>query len=71
MITPPSSVKIWAVFIYLLTTMQIPEYKAKALYAHLKRIVECAKCDSTDTKTANALRLAKVDLRWLEKQIKG
>lgn len=54
---------------FYLPTMQIPDYKAKALYAHLKRIVECAKYDPTDTKTANALRLAKGDLRTLEKYL--
>lgn len=47
--------------------MQIPDYKAKALYAHLKRIVECVKYDPADTRTANALRLAKGDLRTIEK----
>lgn len=50
--------------------MQIPDYKAKTLYARLKRIVECAKCDPRDTKTANALRLLKGDLRTLEKLLK-
>lgn len=47
--------------------MQIPDYKVKALCSHLRRIVECAKCDPRDTKTVNALRLAKKDLRILEK----
>lgn len=51
--------------------MQIPDYKAEALYRHLKRIVECAKYDPADTRTANALRLAKGDLRILKKIIYG
>ncbi|MBD5367220.1 MAG: hypothetical protein HDR82_09545 [Bacteroides sp.] len=47
--------------------MQIPDYKAKALIAHLRRIVEHALSDPADTRMANALRLAKSDLRTLEK----
>lgn len=47
--------------------MQIPDYKAKALYTHLKRIVENVRCDPSDTRTVNSLRLARRDLRDLEK----
>lgn len=50
--------------------MQIPVYKAKALYIHLKRIAENVRCDPADTRTVNALRLAKRDLRELEKALK-
>ena len=58
--------RIWATF---LLTMQIPDYLIKAIHGHYKRIVENAKCAPSDTKTANALRLAKGDLRKLEKII--
>lgn len=49
--------------------MQIPDYRAKTLCKHLKRIVENVKCDPADTRTLNALRLARQDLRDLEKRI--
>lgn len=49
--------------------MQIPDYKAKALLAHLRRIVTHAKSDPADTRTANALRLLNGDMRWLQKQL--
>lgn len=45
----------------------IPAYRARALATHLKRIVEKAGCDPSDLRTANALRLAKADLRTLYK----
>lgn len=45
----------------------IPAYKARALAAHLRRIVGKAGCDPSDTRTANALRLAKIDLKTLDK----
>lgn len=35
----------------------------------MKRIIENATCDTRDTRTVNALRLAKADLRKLEKII--
>lgn len=46
---------------------QIPAYFLKSLYTHYKRIAENARCDPSDTRTANALRLAKSDLRKLDK----
>ena len=49
--------------------MEIPRSKAKAIYAHLKRIVENVRPDATDTRTYNALRLARKDLRTLETYI--
>ena len=49
--------------------MEIPDYKAKALYTHLRRILGNVKCDPADTRTFNALRLARQDLRDLEKRI--
>lgn len=49
--------------------MEIPRSKAKAIYAHLKRIVENVRPDATDTRTYNALRLARKDLRALKTYI--
>lgn len=49
--------------------MQIPDYKARAIYAHLKRIVENVEPDISDTRTVNAFRLARQDLRQLKKYI--
>lgn len=46
--------------------MRIPEYRLKEWRTHLKRIVDNAKCDPSDTKTANAIRLAKKDLRRMD-----
>lgn len=48
-------------------TIAVPAYRARSMAAHLKRITERACCDPSDTRTANALRLAKADLRTLEK----
>lgn len=55
---------MWAA---IFITMQIPYYRVKVLRVHLKRILEHAKCAPGDTRTANAIRLAKEDLRVLEK----
>ena len=49
--------------------MQIPDYKAEAMLRHFKRVVENATVDATDTRTVNALRLARQDLRQLEKYL--
>lgn len=49
--------------------MQIPEYIILATYNHLKRIVDNAKCERADTRTANAIRLARTDLKRLEKYV--
>lgn len=49
--------------------IEIPEYRLREWHRHLKRIVENARCDSTDTRTTDALRLARKDLRSLEKYI--
>lgn len=49
--------------------MEIPDYKVQALYRHLKRIVENVRCSPADTRTIDALRLARLDMRDLEKRI--
>lgn len=49
--------------------MQIPDYRAKALLNRIKRIADFATCNSSDTRTLNALRLLKEDVRWLNKKI--
>lgn len=51
--------------------MRIPEYRLKEWRSHLKRIVENVKCDPSDTKTANAIRLARKDLRRMDKYLEG
>lgn len=45
----------------------IPAYRARALATHLRRIIEKAGCNPSDLRTANALRLAKADLRYIDK----
>lgn len=45
----------------------IPEYVLRDWHRHLKRIVENATCDRADTRTANALRLARKDLYRMNK----
>lgn len=52
-----------------LQDMEIPDYKAEALYRHLKRIVDNAKYPPADTRTADALRLARRDLCDLGKRL--
>jgi hypothetical protein len=47
--------------------MEIPEYFIKRLLSHYKRIVENAKHNSTDYRTAEAVRLAKLDINKLQK----
>ena len=49
--------------------MQIAKSSAISLCRHMKRIIENATCDPRDTRTVNAIRLAKTDLRKLEKII--
>lgn len=49
--------------------MQIAKSSVISLYRHMKRIIENATCDPRDTRTVNAMRLAKADLRKLEKII--
>lgn len=49
--------------------MQIPEYRLREWHTHLKRILENAECDRNDTRTADAIRLAKKDLRRMERYI--
>lgn len=50
-------------------TMNIPEYRLREWHRHLKRIVDHAACDRNDTRTANALRLARRDLQLMDKII--
>lgn len=47
----------------------VPVYMLKQLCARCKRIAENATCSSSDTRTANALRLLKKDIPKLEKYI--
>lgn len=47
----------------------IPQYRLREWHRHLKRITENATCDPGDTRTANALRLARKDLREMERHI--
>ncbi|WP_305156154.1 hypothetical protein [uncultured Muribaculum sp.] len=49
--------------------MKIPLYRAKALRNHLKRVASHAVAAANDHRTADALRLAIADVRWLEKLI--
>lgn len=50
--------------------MQIPRYRLREWAAHLKRILDNATCDLSDYRTANALRMARKDLRRMEQYIK-
>lgn len=47
----------------------IPAYLLREWHRHLKRIVENASCNPSDTRTLNALRLARKDLRTMEKYL--
>ncbi len=47
--------------------MQIPDYRIKALCSWLKHIIIHATYDVRNTRTANALRLIKQDLAYLDK----
>lgn len=47
----------------------IPQYRLREWHRHLKRIAENATCDPGDTRTANALRLARKDLCEMERHI--
>lgn len=53
-----------------LHAMQIPDYRLREWAAHLRRIVDNATCDSDDYRTANALRMARKDLKRMERYIK-
>ena len=50
--------------------MQIPQYRLREWAAHLKRILDNAMCDPSDDRTANALRMARKDLRRMEQYSK-
>lgn len=47
--------------------MEIPDYFLAGLYAHYRRIVEHSYHDPADYRTADALRLARKELRRLER----
>ena len=51
------------------TPIPVPEYRLREWQRHLKRIVDNTVCDPADTCTVNALRLARRDLRNLEKYL--
>lgn len=50
--------------------MEISRYKLEAIGSHLRRIVLNAKANPAGHSTADALRLARRDLRWIEKILK-
>ena len=47
--------------------IQVPEYLLREWHRHLTRIVEHATYNRADTRTANAFRLARKDLRRMNK----
>lgn len=49
--------------------ISIPEYRLREICRHLSRITTHACCDNADLRTVNALRLARKDLRMLEKYL--
>lgn len=51
--------------------MYLPDYRAKALLIHLQRIVSHASCSPDDTRTVNALRLARQDMRYISKLLQN
>lgn len=51
--------------------MEIADYKIRDLCTHIRRIISHARYERTDTRTANAMRLAKLDLQMLEKHLNG
>lgn len=50
---------------------EIPLYVLRDWQRHLSRIVEYATCDPSDTRTVNALRLARKDLRRMERYLQS
>lgn len=48
---------------------EIPLYALREWHRHLARIVGNVTCDPSDTRTANALRMARRDLRRMDKYI--
>lgn len=49
--------------------MQIPDRFVTALASHLRRVTAKASCAPTDSRTADAMRLLRRDLRVLERMI--
>lgn len=49
--------------------MGIPDYFLAGLYAHYRRIVEYSRHDPGDFRTADAMRLARKELRRLERYL--
>lgn len=49
--------------------MEIPTYIIREWHSHIRRIAENATCDPSDTRTANALRLARKDIRRMERYL--
>lgn len=47
--------------------MEIPRYKVESLIRHLERIVANCRAEPCDSRTANALRLARKDLADLRR----
>lgn len=50
---------------------EIPLYVLRDWHRHLSRIVEYATCDPSDTRTANAMRLVRKDLRRMERYLQN
>ena len=48
---------------------EIPLYVLRDWQRHLSRIVENVTCDPSDTRTVNALRLVRKDLRRMERYL--
>lgn len=49
--------------------MEIPDYRARALLSRLRRIISRAELPPGDYRTADAVRLVKADMRWIEKRL--
>lgn len=51
--------------------MDIPSHILLGWQSHMKRVAGHAACDPSDTRTANALRLLRRDLRTMERYLHG
>lgn len=49
----------------------IPHYVLRDWHRHLSRVLDNVTCDPSDTRTANALRLAHKDLRRMERYLQN
>lgn len=53
----------------IMRTVEIPLYILRQWHSHFRRIAERATCDRSDTRTANALRMAAKDVARLARII--